>query len=55
MDLETRKCFIDRSVQFEQDQLLDPPQYEAKGGINTLPFLFDDDILSYVSDSYEKE
>ena len=55
MELATRKCFIERNVQFEEDQLLDPPQSEAKGGINTLPFPFDDDILSYVSNSYEEE
>ena len=55
MELATRKCFIERNVQFEEDQLLDPPQFEAKGGINTLPFPFDDDILSHVSDSDDKE
>ena len=31
--------------------MLDLPQFEAQGGINTLPFPFDDDILSHVSDS----
>ena len=49
MELATRRCFIERSVQFEEDQLQDPPQSEA--GINTLSFPFDDDVLSNVSDS----
>ena len=43
------------SFKFEEDQLLDPPQSEEKGGINTLPFPFDDDILSHVSYSDEEE
>ena len=55
MEFATRKCFIERSVQFEEDQFLDLPQFEAQGGINTLPLPFDDDIFSHVSDSYEEE
>ena len=55
MELATRKCFIELSVQLEEDQLLDPPQSEAQGGINTLPFPFDDDILSHVSYSDDEE
>ena len=55
MELETRKFFIEHNVQFEEDQLLDPPQSEAKGSINTLPFPFYGDILSYVSYSNEEE
>ena len=35
--------------------MLDLPQSEAHGGINTLPFPFDDDTLSHVSDSDEEE
>ena len=50
MELTTRNYFTKHSVKFEEDQLFDPPQYEAQGGINTLPFPFDDDILSHVSD-----
>ena len=42
MELATRKCFIECSVQFEE-------------GINTLPFPFEDDMLSHVSDSDEEE
>ena len=55
MELATGKCFIERSVHFEEDQLLDLPPSEAQEGINTLPFPFDDDMLSHVSDSYEEE
>ena len=29
MEVATRKCFIERSVQFEEDQLCDPPPSEA--------------------------
>ena len=49
MELATRKCFIERSVQFEEDQLHDPPQSKEEEGINTFPFPFDDDILSHIS------
>ena len=55
MELATRKCFIEHSFQLEEDHLLDPPQYEAQGGINTLSFPLDDDILSHVSDSNNEE
>ena len=55
MELATRKCFIEHIGQFEEDQLIDPPQFEEKGGINTLPFPFDDDFLSHVSDSDDEE
>ena len=55
MELPTRKCFIEHSVQFEEDQLLDPPQFEEKRGIKTLSFPFDDDTLSHVSDSDDEE
>ena len=55
MELATRRCFIERIVQFEEDQLLDLPESDAQEGINTLPFPFDDDILSHVSDLDEEE
>ena len=55
MELATRKCFIERSVQFEEDQLFELPPSEAQEGITTLPLLFDDDILSHVSYSNEEE
>ena len=35
--------------------MLDPPQSEAKGGINTLPFPFDYDYMSRVLDSNDEE
>ena len=35
--------------------MIDPPQFEAKGGINTLPFPLDDDIFPYVSDLDEEK
>ena len=50
MELATRKCFIERSVQFEEDQLFDLRPSEAQEGLTTLPLPFDDDIFSHVSD-----
>ena len=55
MELATRKCFIERSVQFEEDQLFDLPPSEAQEGITTLPLPFDDDDLSHVSYLDEEE
>ena len=55
MEVATRKCFIEMSVQFEEDQLCDAPPSEAQEGITTLPLPFDDDILSHVLDSDEEE
>ena len=40
MELATRKCSIEHNVQFEEDQLLDPPQFEAQGGIKFFHFHF---------------
>ena len=51
----TKNFFIECNVQFEEDQLHDPPQSEAEEGINTLSFPFDDDVLSNVSDSEDEE
>ena len=55
MEVATSKCFIERSVQFEEDHLCDPPTSEAQEGITTLPLPFDDDYLSHVLDSDEEE
>ena len=55
MEVATRKCFIERSVQFEEDQLCDTPPSEAQEGITTLPLPFDDDDLLHVSDSDEED
>ena len=49
MEVANRKCFIERSVQFEEDQLYDAPPSKAQEGINTLPPTFDDDDLLHVS------
>ena len=54
-EIAIRKCFIERSVHVEEDQLFDLPASEAQEGITTLPLPFDDDILSHVSDSDEEE
>ena len=48
METATRKCFIELSVHFEEDQLCDPPPSEAQEGITTLPLPFDDDDLLHV-------
>ena len=55
MEVATRKCFIERNVQFEEDQLCDPSPSEALEGITTLPLPFDDDDLLHVSNSYEED
>ena len=55
MELATRRCFIERGVQFKEDQLHDPPQSEVEEGINTLSFPFDDGVLSNVLDSEDEE
>ena len=45
MDFSTRICFIERSVQFEEDQLHDTPPV-AQEGITISPPIFDsDDVL----------
>ena len=55
MEVATRKRFIERSVQFEEDQLFNPPPSEAQEGITTLPLPFDDDYLLHVSYSDEED
>ena len=37
MEVATRKCFIEQSVQFEEDQFYDSPPSKAQEGINNLP------------------
>ena len=54
MEVATRKCFIEQSVQFEEDQLYDAPPPPAQEGINIPPPFFDDDDLLHVSDSNEE-
>ena len=42
MEVATRRSFIERSVQFEEDQLHDTP-LAAQEGITISPPIFDDD------------
>ena len=53
MEVATRRCFIKRSVQFEEDQLHDTPP-AAQEGITISPPIFndDDDVLKF---SYSDE
>ena len=44
MEVATRKRFIERSVQFEEDELFDTPPSKAQKAITTLPLPFDDDV-----------
>ena len=55
MEVATRKCFIERSVQFEEDQLYDALPSTTQEGINTLPPIFYDDYLLHVLDSDEED
>ena len=51
MDLATKKCFMECSVQFEEDQVHDPQQAKEEEGIISYPFPFEDeDVLTNVSD-----
>ena len=55
MEVYTRRCFIERSVQFEEDQLHDTPS-AAQEGITIYPPIFDDDDdVLQVSDSDEED
>ena len=55
MEVATRKWFIEKSVQFEEDQLCYTPPSETQEGITTLPPPFDDDDLLHVSDLDEED
>ena len=55
MEVATRKCFIERSVQFEEDQLCDPPPSKEQDHITTLPLPFDDHDLLHVSNIDEED
>ena len=51
MEIATKKCFIERRVQFEEYQVHDPQPTEEEEGIISHPFPFvDDDVLTNVSD-----
>ena len=55
IEVAARKCFIERSVQFEEDQLYGTPPSTEQEGINTLPYFLDDDDLLHVSDLDEED
>ena len=52
MEVDTRRCFIERSVQFEEYQLYDTPPAEQEGITISPPIFYDDDLLQ-VLDSDE--
>ena len=55
MEVATRRCFIERRVQFKEDQLLDTTPV-AQEGITVSPPIFDnDDDVLQVSDSDEED
>ena len=53
MEVATIRCFIERSVQFEEVQLHNAPLV-AQEGITISPPIFDDDDVLQVSDSDEE-
>ena len=54
MEVATRRRFIERSVQFEEDHLYDTPP-TTQEGITISPPIFDDDDVLQVLDSYEED
>ena len=54
MEVATRRCFIERSVQFKEDQLHDTPPV-AQEGITISPPIFDNDDVLQVLDSDEED
>ena len=59
MEIVTKKCFIERSVQFEEDQVHDPQPTEEEEGIITQSISFSyDDVstnISYLESKYEDQ
>ena len=49
MEVSTRRCFIERSVQFEEDQLHDTPLATQEGITISPPIFYDDDDVLQVS------
>ena len=45
MEVATKRCFIERSVKFKEDQLYDTPPSTTQEGITISPPIFDDDDL----------
>ena len=54
MEVASRRCFIERSVQFEEDQLHDTPP-AAQEGLTISPPIFDDVDVLQVLDSHEED
>ena len=54
MEVATRRCFIERSVQFEEDQLYDTPPATHEVIAIPPPIFYDDDVLQ-VSYSDEED
>ena len=54
MEVSTRRCFIETSVKFEEDQLHDTPPTTQEGIPNSPPIFEDDDVLQF-SDSDEED
>ena len=49
MEITTKKCFIERSVQFEEDQVHDPQQSEVEEGIISHSFSYEyDNIMTNI-------
>ena len=55
MKVATRRCFIERSVQFEEDQLHDTPLAAQEGITISATIFYDDDDVLQVSDSDEED
>ena len=54
MEVATRRCFIERSVQFEEDQLYDTHPSTQEGITISPPIFYEDDVL-HVLDSDEED
>ena len=55
MESANQKCFIERSVQFEEDQVHDPHPTKEEEGMITQPFPFVyDDVLTNISNSEDE-
>ena len=56
MEILTKKCFIECSVQCEEDHVHDPQPSEEEDGIIPDPFPFaDDDVLNNVSNLEDED
>ena len=55
MKVATKRCFIERSVQFEEDQLYDTPPTTHEGITISQPIFDDDDVVLQVSNLDEED